>query len=89
MHLVFDEENMADEIEATGENEIKAGQVADDEKPSTDVEELKKAVAEDSVASEGVDEKANPEQEEEEEYVLKDEADEEEENQKDGETVYE
>jgi len=75
---------MADEIEATGENEMKAGQVADDEKPSTDVEELKKSVAEDAVASEDVDEKANPEQEEEEEYVLKDEADEEEENQKDG-----
>ena len=77
---------MADEVATTGDNEMITDQQQeiDDEKPSTNIEELKKSVAEDSVASEGVEEKANAEPEEEEEYVLKDEAHEEEDNQKDG-----
>ena len=77
---------MAEEIETTGDHEMITGQQEeiDDEKPSTNIEELKKSVAEDSVAPEDVEEKANTEQEEEEEYVLKDEAHEEEDNQKDG-----
>ena len=77
---------MADEIEATGENEMVTYQleVKDEEKPSTDIEELKKSVAEDSETAGHADGKANTEQEEEEEYVLKDEANEEEDNQKDG-----
>ena len=79
---------MADQVESTGDHEMISAQepVDIEEKPSTDIEELKQAVTEDSNNSFAADEsaKANVDQEEEEEYVLKDEAHGEEDNQKDG-----
>lgn len=81
-----DQRKMADEIEATVDHEMTNTQQEEkeDEKPSTDIEELKKSVAEDSTTVEEADGKTAAEPEEEEEYVLKDEAHEEEDNQKDG-----
>ena len=89
---------MADNIEPSADEEMVAvqEQTAEEEKPTTDVEGLKKAVAEDAAkveadesAKSGAEDEsakaANNEQDEEEEYVLKDEAHEEEDNQKENE----
>eukprot|EP00112_Aurelia_sp_Birch-Aquarium-sp1_P020653 Seg5378.3 transcript_id=Seg5378.3/GoldUCD/mRNA.D3Y31 product="ADP-ribosylation factor 2-B" protein_id=Seg5378.3/GoldUCD/D3Y31 len=89
---------MADNTEPTADEEMVAVQekTEEEEKPTTDVEELKKAVAQDAAKTEadesaksGAEDEnakaANNEQDEEEEYVLKDEAHEEEDNQKENE----